>query len=128
MVMKKLVRGSNCYQPLFYFVSQEKVILTVKQARLELYEISLENSKFCLALLIEQLVNWVQKSEKRKKNVELVPLHCPGQKFLSKFVGGSCPQLPSCQSAPMLPDLQRVDSYFIVHFFLLKRVESFQQF
>ena len=55
---EKVDKGSSS-QPLFYFVSQERVIFTVKQARLELYEISLENSKFCLAPLIEQLVNWV---------------------------------------------------------------------
>ena len=56
---EKVEMGSNRSQPLFNFVSQEKVIFTVKQARLEFYEISLENSKFCLAPLIEQLVNWV---------------------------------------------------------------------
>ena len=56
---EKVEMGSNRSQPVFNFVSQEKVIFTVKQARLELYEISLENSKFCLAPLIEQLVNWV---------------------------------------------------------------------
>ena len=38
---EKVEMGSNRSQPLFNFVSQEKVIFTVKQARLELYEISL---------------------------------------------------------------------------------------
>ena len=56
---EKVDKGSNRSQPLFYFVSQEKVILTVKQARLEFYEISLENSKFCFSQLIEQLIKWV---------------------------------------------------------------------
>ena len=65
MVMKMLIRALTPLSPFSISYLRKKVILTVKQARLGLYEISLENSKFCLAQLIEQLVKWVQKSGKK---------------------------------------------------------------